>query len=242
MKFKKTTIHQDGAKTPAHSRFESKEDIIEPPMGKLVSSYSITGYSRLAIRLERDLSQKDRGSSILVMPADFDRVAVESVTELAWHFAEDLGLKVLLVDGGFNNLGLTKALGGAGKLGMIDLLAAGNMSEEVIQETILPTANENISFIPVGRHELDWLANVRSGMLGDFLYTTSRMADFVLIQGPAVEDATRTLAFGALVDAVLLITLEGQLQVNKLERAKQILSDCGADRVGLVIGASRNTS
>ena len=206
------------------------------------SSDSITGYSRLAIRLERDLSQIERGSSVLVMAADFDRVAVEMSTELAWHLAEDLGLKVLMVDGGFNESGLTKALGGNHKAGLTDLLAADKLTEELVSDSLLRTGHSRISFLPVGGLDNGKHAPARSSVLNDFLSITSSLADFVLIQGPAVDIATRTLAFGALVDAVLLITLEGELQVNRIEHARQILNDCGAERVGLVVGASRNNS
>lgn len=206
-----------------------------------VRSHNITGYSRLAVRLEHDLSQIDRGSSVLVLAADYDRVAVEMTTELAWHLAEDLGLRVLMVDGGFNSLGLSKALESIGKPGMREILRAESITEELIQKTLLPTAHKKISYIPVGQRSEDSSAPARSSVLREFLSITANMADFILIQGPAVEEATRTLAFGALVDAVLLITLEGHLQVNSLERAQQILNDCGAERVGLVIGASRNS-
>lgn len=205
--------------------------------------YSITGYSRLAIRLEHDLSQNDRGSSVLVMAADFERVAVEATTELAWHLADDLGLRVILVDGSFNYSGLSKELDGEHKQpGMLDLLTLKTLSEEAILETMQPTSHDRIVFIPTGLGDNTESAPARSSRLKEFLSITNTMADFVLIQGPAVEEAKRTLAFGPLVDAVLLITLEGQLQVSKLEGAQKILSESGAEKVGLVIGTSRNTN
>jgi len=211
-------------------------------MNKSRDPYSITGYSRLAIRLEHDLSQTQRGSNVLIMAADFERVAVESTTELAWHLAEDLGLRVLMVDASFNDSGLTKVLGGADKPGMMDLLTLKDLSEDAIIETMQSTSHERILFIPTGQGDQSGSAPARSSRLKEFLSIVNSMADFVLIQGPAVNEATRTLAFSPLVDAVLLITLEGQLEVSHLEDAQKILSDSGAEKVGLVIGVSRNTN
>lgn len=217
--------------------FESME--ITTPLGSRAST--ITAYSRLALRLERELGQENCGSSLLVMPAEYDRVAVETVTELAWHLA-DLGHKVLLVDGSFNALGLTKALCGKASPGLMNLLAADDLTEGIIQSMIRSTPHAKISYIPVGFDDLNRLAPVRARMLRNFLSIACGMADFVLIQGPAVAKASRALAFGSLVDAVLLVTLEGESSFGKLGEAQQILNESGAERVGLLIGASRSYS
>lgn len=217
---------------PFGSNRESRELTTRMDM----DSPTITANSRLALRLERDLAQEGRGSSVLVMAADYDRVSVETTTEVAWHLAEDLGRRVLLVDGSFNRSGLTEVLGGAQSPGMLDLLATETLSEEAIRTTMRPTAHVGIEFIPMGQDERRRLVPARADVLRQFLSITSRMADFVLIQGPVVAEARRTLAFGALVDAALLVTLEGELQIDELAHAQQVLGECGAERIGLVIG------
>lgn len=201
---------------------------------------TVTTYSRLAIRLQNDLRQEGRGSSVLVMPADFDRVAVEASTELAWHLAEDLGRRVLLVDGSFNHLGLTKALGGEEQPGLMELLASDSLCEAEILGSMRRTGHAGIAFIPVGQIDKVRLAPARSDIMRHFLALANGLVDFVVIQGPPVEQASRTLAFGSLVDAVLLVTLEGQLPIEDLVSAQQVLRECGVERVGLVIGTPRN--
>lgn len=217
-------------------------EIVETATEKDSRDSTITAYSRLALRLEREIANDSRGSSLLVMAAEYDRVAVEAVTELAWHLAEDLGHKVLLVDGSFNDLGLTKALGGIASPGLMHLLAADELTEDLIQSMIRSTPHARISYVPVGFSDHSRMAPARARVLSNFLSIASGMADFILIQGPAVAKASRALAFGSLVDAVLLVTLEGESSLAKLGEAQQILSESGAERVGLLIGVSRSRS
>ncbi len=202
-----------------------------------------TAYSRLAHRLERELAQEGRGSTLLMMAAEYDRIAVESIAELGWHLADDLGYKVLLVDGGFNAMGLTRDLGGKDCIGLTDLLASDDLSEDLVQSTIRTTPHSRVFHIPVGQDQSNRLTPVGGGKsMSHFLSIASGIADFVLIQGPAVAKASRTLAFASLVDAVLLVTLEGESSFSKLNESQKILTESGAERIGLVVGVSRSHS
>jgi Mrp family chromosome partitioning ATPase len=192
-------------------------------------------YSRLAMRLERDLLHDEHGASVLIMAADYERVAVEASTELAWHFAEDLGRRVLLVDGSFGHHGLSKALGGQHDAGLQDVLSGRVALDSAVRRTAHPT----ISFLPCGGQTASQGPAARAAALRQFLHEATSLCDFVLIQGPAVSRASRTLAFGPLVDAALLIALEGELPLSDLSAAQAILTECGAERVGLVLGAAR---
>ncbi|MBK8959389.1 MAG: hypothetical protein IPM80_13370 [Proteobacteria bacterium] len=196
-------------------------------------------YSRLAMRLERDLLHEEHGASVLIMAADYDRVAIEASTELAWHFAEDLGRRVLLVDGSFGRNGLTKALGGDRAPGLQDILTSGAPMDAALRAAMRRTAHPAISFVACGSQQSAQRPAARAAALGQFLSVAAALCDFVLVQGPAVSRASRTLAFGPLVDATLLIALEGELSLSEIANAQTILNECGAERVGLVLGAPR---
>lgn len=166
-------------------------------------------YSRLAMRLERDLSQGERGASVLIMAAHYERVAVEASTELAWHFAEDLGRTVLLVDGSFGRNGcLTKALGAVDEPGLLDILASEASRQRLACGRAPYRPSRHFLCAPRRAPGAWYMPPARAGALRQFLAAACTMADFVLIQGPAVSRASRTLAFGPLVDAALLIALE----------------------------------
>ena len=228
------------------SKFIPQLDKLSELWKKVTASKSTdstyTSYSRLALRLERELAEGDRGSTLLMMAAEYDRVAVESITELAWHLAEDLGHTVLLIDGGFNTLGLTKELGGKECSGLTDLLSSEDLREELVRSAIRETQHARISFIPTGQAHSSRRTAVRGTLINELLEIVSGMADFVLIQGPAVEKASRTLAFSSLVDAVLLVTLEGESSFEELNVSRKILTESGAERIGLVVGVSRSHS
>ena len=107
---------------------------------------------------------------------------------------------------------------------------------------IRATSHPGIGFIPQGSNERSGQAPALADSLRRFLSIGNQIADFILVQGAAVDTASRSLAFGAGVDAVLLVTLDGEIPVKNLERAQQLLSECGADKIGLVIGTSRSNT
>ena len=61
-------------------------------------------------------------------------------------------------------------------------------------------------------------ANAVEGI--DIVVGPLQTCDFVLVQGATVTVAGRSLAFGPLVDAVLLVALEEKTHVSSLERAQ----------------------
>lgn len=194
---------------------------------------SAGSYSLLALRLERDLARQGRGHSILVTAADDDSVGVEATVELAWCLAEELGHSVLLVDGAFDLRALSSALGLAGKPGLAELLDAPTQSHAMLQACVQPTGHERIAVLP---HGGDCGITIRAEAIRRLLAAACEHYDFVLVQGSLLIDGSRSMAFGSLVDAALLLAVEERSTLEDVARGQRLLNDCGARRVALVLG------
>lgn len=194
---------------------------------------SAGSYSLLALRLERDLSRQGRGRSILITAADDDAVGIEATVELAWCLAEELGHNVLMVDGTFDAGTLSDTLGFGDKVGLAELLDAPAQNHAMLQARLQPTRHERIAILP---HGGDRGVTIRAEAIRALLASACEHFDFVLIQGSLLIDGGRSLAFGSLVDAALLLAVEGKSTLDDVAQGQRLLNDCGARRVALVLG------
>jgi Mrp family chromosome partitioning ATPase len=203
------------------------------------SENSSMSYGRLAVRLERDLGKQDGGRSVLIVSAGDDAVGVEAMTELAWHLAESLGRSVLLVDGTFSQSALSKAFDIPGDApGIMNLLDAPVIDVDVLRAAVLPTQHADIGLLCRGHGDNGRLIAARSGPIRQLLDAAAEAFDFVLVQGSLFDVSGRSMAFGAVVDAALLVAVEGASNVQDIQRGQHILNDSGAQRVGLVLASA----
>ncbi|MBI2800518.1 MAG: hypothetical protein HYX63_09605 [Gammaproteobacteria bacterium] len=191
--------------------------------------------SQLALRLDRQLANEDRACAIFVAGADDDRVGVEACAEIALSLAEEYGRSVLMVDGTFGRQGIGSLLGDAFASGLIELLEEDALEQQQLRAATLPTTNLLVSWLPAGRPTNGYVASAPSKRLRAFLDIATETADFVLVQGASVVSGGRSLAFASLCEAALVVVLEGKTRVSRIEQARDILLDCGASRVGLVL-------
>lgn len=208
------------------------------PRAQEAGDSAAASYSRLALRLERDLALQDRGRSVLIAAVDDDAVGVEAVTELAWYLAEALGRTVLLVDGTFNVGALSTAFGIGDVPGLMDLLGAPVLDATTLRAHVQPTQHEDIALLPRGHGDNGRMIPARSEALRLLLEVGCETFDFVLVQGSLLNASSRSMAFGSRVDAALLVAVDGRSSVQEVERAQAILNDSGAERVGLVLASS----
>jgi hypothetical protein len=205
------------------------------------SNDGANSYSRLALRLERDLPFQQRGRTVLVAAADDDRVGIDAVTELAWHLADELGHSVLVVDGTFGLAALSEAFGVAGSPGVMELLADGGIGRGVLRAAAVPTQHEQVWLLPRGRGDNGRLIAVRSDALRELLLAAAEAFDFVLVLGSLQDSSSRSMAFGGFVDGALLVALEGRTLLSSIQQGQRVLNESGAARVGLVLAGPVTT-
>ena len=195
---------------------------------------SAGSYGLLALRLERDLTRQGRGRSVLITAADDDSVGVEATVELAWSLAEELGHSVLMVDAAFQVRALSVSLGLGDKVGLTELLDAPAQNLSALQLRVQPTRHDRVAVLP---HGADRDVAIRAESIRGLLATACDHYDFVLVHGTLLVDGERSLAFGELVDAALLLAVENRSTIDDVARGQRLLNDCGARRVALVLGS-----
>lgn len=179
----------------------------------------------------------------MLAAATDESTAVSAIADLGWHLAEELGREVLLVDGSFGDRGLSKVLGdgsGPGLMGLIEGAEFDALNAETVWAATRPTRHPDVRFLGRGAGDNGRFVAVKPELLRQFLAAATELSDYVLVQCAPVLQPGRSLAFGGLVDAALVVALEHVTRVDELERANLVLSGCGARRVGLVL-ASRGS-
>ncbi len=194
-----------------------------------------SSFGLLALRLDADLVPGETGCSVLLTAVAEEAVAVESITELAWHLAEEQGRSVLLVDGTFGLGSLSQALGVDGAPGLTNLLLAATVDDQALAGAEAATAHPGVKLLPRGSQGPGHLAAARSLSLSLLLQSAQARHDFVLVQGSLLNDSSRSLAFVPHVAAVLLVVVDGQSDLQVVKRSQALLNECGAQRVGLVL-------
>jgi Mrp family chromosome partitioning ATPase len=189
--------------------------------------------SLLALRLRGDLRAQGHGRSILVAAADDDTAAQETVLELAWCLAEELGHTVLLVDSAFGDRSMSAALGLADVAGLAECLDEPAHPEKRLDHLTRATRHARISALPQG--DPAGASTIRDTAVQRLLELACQRHDFVLVRSSIRAEISRSLAFSSLVDAALLIAVEEQTTWDQIKRGQQLLNDCGARRVALVL-------
>lgn len=191
--------------------------------------------SQLALRLDRQLGNEERGCTIFIAGADDDAAGAEACAELALSLADEYGRSVLMIDATFGEHGIGSLLGDGRGLGLTDLLEEEQPDLAMVTGALLPTSHALVSCLPAGQRTGSRVASASVKRLRSFLDVAGSGVDFVLVQGANVLAGGRSLAFVALCDANLVVVLEGKTRVERIEMARDILLDCGAQRVGLIL-------
>lgn len=189
--------------------------------------------SLLALRLRADLQPQAQGRSLLVTAAAADDAGLELTLQLAWCLAEELGHRVLLVDGAFGDRRLSESLGLGQAAGLAECIDAAPDTESRLPELTQATRHARISVLPQGNPA--GAITVREQSIQQLLSLGCQQHDFVLVYSSLGADVSRSLTFCSGVDAALLLALEEETTWDQITRAQRLLDDCGARRVALVL-------
>jgi Mrp family chromosome partitioning ATPase len=189
--------------------------------------------SLLALRLRADLQPQTQGRSLLVTAAADDEAGLELTLELAWCLAEELGHRVLLVDGAFGDRRLSQSLGLGQAAGLAECIDAPADTESRLPELTQATRHPRIAVLPQGNPA--GAITVREQSIQQLLALGCQRHDFVLVCSSLRADVSRSLTFCSGVDAALLLALEEETTWDQIARAQSLLDDCGARRVALVL-------
>lgn len=179
-------------------------------------------YRYLARQIEADLPAGERSRCIAVGSPASMRMNTESLLMFAYFLQDELGCRVLLVDGTFSAEGVGAALGHSDAPGFLDLLYNGNYA---LDKAILPTSRRNISLLPAGRPPKDGFLPLRAEHIDPLLGALRERFDYVLIQQGSLLKDTRHLVLAGATDLALLLVEEGVTRVSEMEDCQTLLRD-----------------
>jgi hypothetical protein len=188
-------------------------------------------YRRLALELHYDLPRPDAHRSVLLVTPTAGTVSAHGGTMLAFSMAEELRRPVLLADASPRRPEASRVLECAGARGFADFLAPSNPS---LEELLLPTSHENVSFLPAGTDPSVSPAASPERVVA-LLRAAAARFDFVLLCGGSVLDDSLALALAPHVGCVLLFAIENVTTVEHLDAAQEVLAFCRPRKLGLLL-------
>ena len=189
-------------------------------------------YRQLAVKLEFELANGVPGHSLLLTAPRGSSATVEAMMELGWELAENLGHRVLLVDGSFSESGVAAATGYGSEPGLADVLSG---SPDKLESLVRPTLHERVFVLPTGGSPQGGSAALKAVDFRGVLHRAYPRFDYLLIQGPPLMEDPRALLFLPAADRVLLLALEGRTSMEDLEASRRKLAPCPPDQLGLIL-------
>lgn len=190
----------------------------------------------LARQIATDLPSADGGRIVLLSSSIPQASSNEAVLMFAHAMVEELGHRVLLVDGTFSDAGVGTVLARTGDAGLFDFVRDPGRA---VADLIKPTTRQNIDILPVGRTHSGELHTAETARVMSLYEQLKKRFDYVLVQqGPIILDP-RYLVFAAKADVVLVLVEEGVTQISELDRCLDTFSSHQVTNVRLVLCAPR---
>ncbi|NJO04539.1 MAG: polysaccharide biosynthesis tyrosine autokinase [Chloroflexaceae bacterium] len=207
------------------------------PFSKLVTlkkPHSLAAETYRMVRAHIELAAEERPvQAITVTSSNTGEGKSVTAANLAVALAQT-GLRVIVVDGNLRKPALHRFFQQPNERGLSTLLEQHPDSPEVIEEFLLPIA-ENLHLLPggpVSTHPAQLLAKQRLHWLVNEL---KHHADIVLFDSAALLDVLDTLSLVRVSDTTLLVVLAGKTQGSTLVRACEYLRQSQAHVLGALL-------
>ncbi len=191
----------------------------------------LASYRRVALQLHLDLPRPDSMRSVLLVTPRSSPFCAYGSAAVASSLATELCKPVLLADASGDRAGLSSLLDYSSAPGFGELIRSPNGS---LDELALPTSQEFLSFLPVGKEDGEPRQSPEDGA-NRLLRSAALRYDFTVVSGGSVLENPLGLNIVALVGCVLLLVIEDQTVREDLDAAQQALILSKARKVGLVL-------
>jgi polysaccharide biosynthesis transport protein len=200
-----------------------------PPVADPEASLS---YRFLARQIDNDLPHRDGGRTILLSSSVPAAASNEAMLMFSHALAEELGARVLLVDGTFGAEGVASSLGHDGAPGLMDLIYD---RAPVSIDAVLSTPRLNISVLPAGRPRIGRPHPIEADRIARIYEQLRDRFDYVLVQQGSIIADTRYLVCAAKADLILMLVEEGVTLVDELDRCLDVFRGHQISGVRLVL-------
>jgi Mrp family chromosome partitioning ATPase len=189
-------------------------------------------YRYLARQIDIDLPRTGGGRTILLSSSVPPTASNEAMLMFSHALAEELGARVLLVDGTFGPEGVGSALGHDGATGLMDL-AYDSLHDPF--DAVQATSRHNISLLPAGRRRSGWPMPIATDRVAGLYEQLCHRYDYVLVQQGSIIADTRYLVAAAKADLILVLVEEGVTPVDELDRCLDVFRSHQISSIRLVL-------
>ncbi len=167
------------------------------------------------------------------------RTTVSANLGVVW--AEELGQRVLLIDGDFGHAGLASLFAVQDEPGLADLLleARSGSIEEALLSAVRPSGVPRLEILPFGRESAHLGQLLASEWMEPFLEYLPRAYSRVLVDFPPVTTPEDAQAMGRIADRTLVVVRAGK---TDRKAVRQCLAWLDAARRGNVLGCVLNAA
>jgi len=142
------------------------------------------------------------------------------------------GWKTVLVDADMRKGADYKRLNEDTEKGLSEYLSGdGSKAEEIIYGTNY----ELLHYIPSGLAEKNAVSLLCSAQMQQLMKSLQEKYDYVIIDVPSINSAIDTTILAPKVDAVVLVTAQGDGEIKMVRKAKQELDKIGANILGIIV-------
>ncbi len=189
-------------------------------------------YRYLARQIDSDLPVTEGGRVIIFSSPAAMELSNEAMRMLAYFMCDELGCRILLIDGTFDEEGIGWALGHPAGPGFLDVLYG---TDRRVKDVVQPTSHANIWVMPAGRSPAAVLQPIAPGQISEPLAEARAAYDYVIIQQRSICDDSRYLVFAGKADLTLLLVEEGGTPVTDLERCMEVYRNHEITNVRLIM-------
>jgi len=167
--------------------------------------------------------------SILFVGASRGDGASTAAYNFAKTLAEDLDVRVLFINADLRAPAPGSQQAPASQSPGLTSLASAEM------RSLLPASQGNFQVLPSGRNYADPAVLFQSKRFEAFLQQVSQQFDYIVLDGPPLDEAPESIALSSKVDGVMLV-IDAQNTRRKIAlRAKKRIQDVGGKILGVVL-------
>ncbi|MDD2213489.1 MAG: CpsD/CapB family tyrosine-protein kinase [Oscillospiraceae bacterium] len=154
-----------------------------------------------------------------------------TTANVAISLAQQVGVKVLLIDGDLRKPKLNRFFGLKNIPGLTNYLVQSLPREEIIQSTRIP----NLQLISSGTTIPNPSEILASPEMQKFLATLGAEYDFIILDSPPINAVIDAVSLSSLADGYVLVVRSGVTQTNELDRAILALEKAQTKILGLIL-------
>jgi hypothetical protein len=193
-------------------------------------------YRYLARHIHTDLPGRDGGRTILISATADVAANNDAILMLSYFLRDELGCRILLIDGTFRGEGVGAVLGHGDERGFFDL-AYGD--ERTIADVAQPTRNRDIFVVPAGRSPGAGLPPIQPERIARLFRDARANFDYILLQQGRIFEDSRYLVFTGQADLILMMVDEGETQLREMEQCMSVFRDHQISDVRIVLSTPR---